>query len=345
MRRLVGGLVVLLFAVAAACGAVTAPFGLSVVEDASVALDSGVPDARSEADHPALADASDTARDATADADAADAVDTDVDAGPPCDPSVLLDAAPCATPPEDTFTASPGTISVSAGTYGVASFVLGGPWASAPNFVFTFAGTTLQLQTTPYLMTNRPPASFAFLLLSSAPLGSGTFSVTAQLGNMLRTASVTVDVTACQPSLPATACEGAQCGFVIDNCGGKVNCGTCPTDAPTCYLGQCISGTPNYCPAGEGIGQDGTCVECAPLPVCQNCPIGNICLGLQDQCVCVIYPFPPCPAKAPHTGDECPGIGETCNFSRACGVDQCQCGPDYTWSCGVIECGEGGTGG
>ena len=58
---------------------------------------------------------------------------------------------------------------------------------------------------------------------------------------------------------------------------------------------------------------------------------------------CAPYPFPACPAQVPSIGDACPAIGETCDFAATCGVEPCQCGPDYLWSCGV-ECDAGGTG-
>ncbi len=327
LRRFVVGAATL---AVTACGAITAPIDSFETLDASTGPDGSPFDAspdRPPRDAP-------VEQDAGADAGPADVLAPDVDAGPPCDPNAPLDAALCTPPADDLFVPSPASIQVSADTYGIASFVASGPWASDPKLYFDFDGADFALQTTPYIMTNRPPVSWAFLVDHSATQGTATFSASAHLGNIVRSASVTVTVGGCVPWTVANACDGNQCGFASDNCGGSVSCGMCPPDAPSCSLGKCTSGTPVYCPSGQGIGIDGMCTPCSTLPVCTSCNVGNLCVGLQDVCLCVPVPFPPCPSEAPFTGDQCPTPAETCNYhGGACGLTSCQCEPSYTWDC------------
>jgi hypothetical protein len=211
-----------------------------------------------------------------------------VDAGPPCDYDASWDATACTPPDDDTLYADPGVIFVPEGSYGIASFVASGPWASDPGMYVQFESSNVPLHGRPYVMINRPPTSFAFLIPPNVGFQQGSFVVSGHAGNIARIAQATVVITACQPWPQDEACAGNECGTEPDGCGGMESCGTCGQDAPFCFLGQCVSTQPTYCPDGDGFS-DGACVPCETTMLCQQCHTGY-CPGHDDVCVCEDFP-------------------------------------------------------
>lgn len=264
------------------CGGRLAPIddGVSAILDAEVIVDAGVADT--------------SAEDATARPDAADAsidlfVPDTYDGGIVCDFDASPDATLCTPPVDDTLTAIPNPVYVAAGSYGIASFVAGGSWALAPDLYVSYDSATVPLGEIPYVMTNRAPTSFAFLVPAAAVGDQGTFTVTGRAGNVELTAQANVIVTDCQPWSLAVACAGYTCGLEPDGCGGLTNCGTCGAAAPYCFLGKCVTTQPQYCGYGMGVlgdgGDEDACVPCGLTPVCEHCDQGT-CVGIQDVCSC-----------------------------------------------------------
>jgi hypothetical protein len=325
--------VLLVCAFTSACGAVTALLdGVPDEPDGSVADASPDRDASPERDAGA-----DRAADAGNDAatDVQDARDDTVY----CSADASKEAGPCVVPPDDLFYASPSSMTVSAGTYGVATFVVGGSWADASDFYALYDTASIPLRLNPYVMTNRPPVAFAFLTTPGSAGQSGSITVSGHAGDIVVHAQVQVTITSCQPS-QAQSCGDYVCGFVPGNCGGSFNCGACATDE-YCYLGQCVSNAPTYCPSGQGLGPGGSCQSCDSFKVCAQCPAG-LCLGIQDVCVCAEPPFPACPTSQPDTTVQCPSVGQVCTYAGpGCG-EACQCDPSGLWGCGPASC-DGGT--
>jgi hypothetical protein len=254
---------VLLCAVASACGGRLAP-----VDGGSSAPDGVAPVDGS--DDSNLADASDDANDAS----------TPVE----CSYDAAYDGPLCTPPANDLLYASPASVSVAAGSYGAVTFVASGPWASDPTMFMWFVGSTQQLLTNPQVETYGTPQTLIFLVPQSAVGKTFTITVAGHAGNIYRTADVTVNVTTCVPLTAATVCAGYSCGYEPDNCGGLVSCGTCSGHTPYCFLRQCQGTMPTYCPYGDGLGPNNTCVSCAQSRACSNCT--GVCLGIQDECIC-----------------------------------------------------------
>jgi hypothetical protein len=265
MRRAV---VVLACALASACGGKLAP------TDGGVASGGPSPEAGTDAGDDALA------------ADASDATDGDDDAPVECSFDASEDD-PCTPPADDLLYAEPDTASVAGGSYGAANFVASGPWVSDPGFYMWFAGSSLYLPEVSPVRTYGSPQSLFFLVPESAIGQTFTFSVAGHAGNITRVAELTVHVTNCQPWPASMVCAGYQCDLEPDNCGGLVSCGSCPSSAPYCFLRECVSNMPVYCPPGQGTDGHGGCIPCDTTRTCSECPIGNVCLGVQDVCLCV----------------------------------------------------------
>jgi hypothetical protein len=237
----------------------------------------------------------DAASDAGNDADATsdDASDGMVP-DDPCSVDASYDAALCTSPPEDDrLYASPAVVNVAAGSYGYAQFYASGSWASDPSIFMIFEGSTLPLGNNPGLDGYGAAQSFIFLVPSTATGQTGTLTVLGRVGNVERTASLTVNVTDCQPWPASMVCPGNQCGFQPDNCGGLVSCGTCPAQTPYC-AGELVAGAfeyvcsatmPMYCPPGYGITGPNSCIPCNQTRACIECN-GGACVGIQDACLC-----------------------------------------------------------
>ena len=123
-------------------------------------------------------------------------------------------------------------------------------------------------------------------------------------------------------ALYSVTCQalGAVCGEHSNRCGGRVNCGTCPTNQ-VCRDGQCC--TPKTCAelgstCGEvdnGCGGKVNCGTCQPNERCDTTGTANICV--------------PCTPKT------CAELGKQCGMtSNGCG-GQVDCGP-----CQIGVCSE-----
>lgn len=69
----------------------------------------------------------------------------DADGSVPCDYDAT-DEKMCTPPADDLLFADPPTVEVAAGSYGVATFVASGPWASDPSFYIWYESSTLPLE-------------------------------------------------------------------------------------------------------------------------------------------------------------------------------------------------------
>jgi len=307
-----------------ACGAATDPLTFGAT-DASSGADAG--DAAPIFDSGAPGPDSSLGEDAPADADAGP-MDTDA----ACDGDASYDGALCTPPSDDLLIADPPTITVAAGSYGVAQFEAIGPWASDPNIWISFESATVPMQSSPWVLQNAPPTAFAFQVSSTTTDQDGTLTALGRDGNIERTASVTVHITGCQPWDVATACNGYDCGYQADNCGGLVTCGTCTGATPYCFLGECQAAQPTYCPDGEGITMQG-CVPCSQTRTCfLYCRDGR-CEGLQDQCFCAPWSYPTCPLTEPVDGSPCDNAGWQCGYQDACyDAVTATCEPSGQWS-------------
>jgi len=310
--------------VLAACGAATEPlaFGGSDAStgpdarDGSSVVDSGAP----------IFDSS-PAQDAGADVTAPE------EAGPACDGDADDDAALCTPPPDDLLIADPPVVTVAAGSYGVARFKATGPWATDPNMFVWFDSATVPMPFTPWVLPNQPPTGFLFQVAPTSSGVQGTFTAVGHDGNIERTASLTVTVTGCQPWDQSMACQGYDCGFQADNCGGLVSCGTCSGAAPYCFLGSCTAAPPTYCPDGEGITPTG-CIPCSDTRTCTEYCRDARCTGLQDVCFCEPWgSYPPCPSSAPADGSACENTGQACSYYNSCyKAYTSRCEPSGAWS-------------
>jgi hypothetical protein len=208
----------------------------------------------------------------------------DADASLACSYDAASDGPRCAPPPDDLLYASPATVSVAAGSYGTATFVASGPWSTDPGMFMWFVGSTPTLDNDPEIQTYGSPQSLVFLVPSTAAGQELTITVAGYAGNIERTAQVSVNVTSCAPWPASTVCGSYECGFEPDDCGGLVSCGTCPPSAPYCFLRQCVTTMPTYCPYGQGYGENGSCVPCGTTRTCKQC--SAVCVGIQDVCIC-----------------------------------------------------------
>jgi hypothetical protein len=307
-----------------ACGAATEPltFGgpdASTGGDGSSVVDSGV-------DSGAPIFDSSPPQDTGADVTAPE------EAGPPCDVDADLDAALCTPPDDDLLIADPPVVTVAAGSYGVARFKATGPWATDPNMFVWFDGASVSLQFTPWVLPNQPPTGFLFQVASTASDVQGTFTAVGHDGNIERTATLTVNVTGCQPWSAAMACQSYDCGFQADNCGGLVSCGTCSAAAPYCFLGSCTAATPTYCPDGQGITPSG-CIPCSSTRTCIDYCRDARCAGLQDVCFCEPWTYPACPLSPPPDGSACENTGQACSYYNSCYESYTStCEPSGAWS-------------
>jgi hypothetical protein len=226
-----------------------------------------------------------------------------VDAGVDGDGTVACDydatdEEPCTPPADDLLIATPPSIVVAAGGWGLATFTATGPWASDPSFYIWYESTTLPVQSVEQVTTYGSPQSIPFLVPLSAVGAQGTVTVKGRAGNVERFASVAVTVTACPPWPPSTVCPGMECGFQGDGCGGLLSCGTCPPSAPYCWVGHCVSKMPVPCGAGEGFDPDaGECVPCDQTPQCNPCPDPltmphqtGYCISADSLCICDTQP-------------------------------------------------------
>jgi hypothetical protein len=248
-------------------------------------VDSDAGDA-GEADGGDASTASDAESDA-ADASIVDAKEPDADSA--CDYDAADDASLCTPPANDLLFANPASIQVAAGSYGLATFVATGPWATDPMMYMHYEGSSFQVRNFPYIMTYGTPQSLSFLVPSTAAGQHGTLTVSGHAGNIERTATVSVTVTSCAPS--TAYCVGDQCGFEDDGCGGVISCGTCSGATPSCFVYQCVANGPPPCPAGSGYDVcDGgpctdKCVPCATTHSCEKCG-GGYCDSLNNVCFC-----------------------------------------------------------
>jgi len=185
----------------------------------------------------------------------------------------------CDAPPDDTLYASPGVINVAAGSYGIAQFFAGGPWANDSLMWMAFEGSSLELGSygpgfSPGLAVEQygsPQVLIFQIPLSSVGL-QGTVTVTGHDGNIERTAQATVNVTSCAPWSTSRACQTPEfvCGLQDDGCGGFLSCGDC-SPGTYCYFGHCIGTQPLQCPSAYGYDIDsGTCVPCKACPSIDN---------------------------------------------------------------------------
>jgi hypothetical protein len=268
---------------------------------------------------------------ADADADA----DTGPDTGPTsCNGDADYDAALCTAPLDDQLIADPPVITVAAGSASIAQFKAIGPWASDPNMWISFESATIALQGWPSVQPNQPPTGFLIEVPASASDTEGTFTALGRDGNIERSATLVVHVTGCVPWDAATACNGFNCGYEGDHCGGLVNCGSCPSSAPYCFLGYCQATQPMYCPDGDGITPGLGCEPCTKTMTCRLYCSDGRCVGLQDVCFCAPLTFPPCPAAAPVDGSECYNPGQSCLYYGTCqDSTTCRCEPSGQWTC------------
>lgn len=220
----------------------------------------------------------DAAVEAGADAEAEATVACDYDAS---------EEDPCTPPVDDLLAAVPATVTVAAGSYGAATFVATGPWASDPGVYMHYEGSSLPVLNDPEVLTYGSPQTLPFLVAASAAGGHGTITVSGHAGNITRVAQLTVNVTSCVPWPAAKVCgrPSENCGFEGDGCGGLLSCGTCSGQAPYCFLHQCVAQMPTYCPSGYGLGENGACVPCGKTKTCQHCATLD-CVGIMDDCVC-----------------------------------------------------------
>lgn len=210
---------------------------------------------------------------------------------PLCSEDASPDTGPCTPPADDTLYADPPVLSVSAGSYGAANFVAAGPWVNDPSMYVWFEGSTLTLGNYPQVTTYGSPQSILFLTLASEAGQQGTITVEGHAGNIVRTATVTVNVTTCAPWSTYAACGVNACGVGPDGCGGLESCGECPSTSPTCYNGQCVAQAPPPCPNGYGYDPSGVCVSCEDCQVNGDGPpcvsVGGTCIAWENlSCVC-----------------------------------------------------------
>lgn len=234
----------------------------------------------------ALADSGLDATDAMSSADRTDTTDAADGQEPvPCDYDAS-DEVLCVPPAADQLVADPPSVSFPGGSYGTATFVAKGPWASDPTLTMYYLSSTLPVLNLPEVYTYGSPQTITILIDPKAAGQQGTLTMVARAGNVERTGQVTIDVTNCVPWPPSMVCGGENCGFQGDGCGGLLSCGMCPAQAPYCYLRKCVANMPTYCPTGQGLGMGGQCVPCAMTRTCLECPAGVQCVGIQDVCIC-----------------------------------------------------------
>jgi hypothetical protein len=223
--------------------------------------------------------------------DAATVADSGAEEAPalPCDydASGDYDAALCTPPAADVFYADPPVVSVAAGSYGLATFVAAGPWTNDPHIFMRYEGSTLPLRNVVYATSYGTPQSVPFLVSDSAAGQQGTLTMSAHAGNIERIAQVTVNITSCVPD--PKYCDGNECGFEGDGCGGLQSCGTCGGSTPYCHVFQCGSTPVAECPPGYGYDIEGnrpnTCIPCAETKSCKTCK-GGYCDALNSVCYC-----------------------------------------------------------
>ena len=284
-----------------ACGAATDPLILGGPDASTTPLDAG-------SDSGDSAPAQDTGADVT----------VPDEAGPPCDGDADYDAALCVPPSDDQLIADPPVVTVPAGSYGIAQFKATGPWATDPNMWIGFESATVSLQSMPFALPNQPPTGFLFQVATASSDVQGTLTAVGHDGNIERTATLKVIVTGCQPWDEAMACQSYDCGYQGDNCGGLVDCGKCSGATPYCFLGSCVATAPTYCPNGQGYDPQTGCIPCMDTRTCfEYCRDGR-CTGLQDECFCAPWSYPPCPPSPPIDGNPCGNLGQVCTYNNTC---------------------------
>jgi hypothetical protein len=219
------------------------------------------------------------------------------EAGVACDDDAS-DEVLCAPPADDLLFANPPTIEVAAGSYGAATFVATGPWASDPSMYIWYESSTLPLLSIEQVTTYGSPQSLPFLVAQSAAGGQGTITVSGHAGNIERHATLTVNVTTCVPWAPSFVCAGQDCGLQGNGCGGLLSCGECAAPTPYCWIGHCVASKPQPCSAGDGFDPDaGACIPCTESPACNPCPNqvtmphqSGFCISADSMCICYTQP-------------------------------------------------------
>jgi hypothetical protein len=149
-----------------------------------------------------------------------------------------------------------------------------------------YEGDTLMILDDPYIATYGSPQALSFDVPVWQAGQQGIITVSGHLGNIKRTAQVTVNVTACAPMTMAETCVGRECGLTLGGCGGEVSCGTCGGATPYCYLYQCIAYPPHTCFPGSGFDpSSGQCEQCNQR-VCPYCGLHGICTNDTTSCFC-----------------------------------------------------------
>lgn len=138
--------------------------------------------------------------------------------------------------------------------------------------------------------------------------------------------------------VPATcASAGADCGVLLDGCGGTISCGgcdaeeTCGAAGPNqCGMGACDVKTCETLGADCGLASDScggvlNCGGCAPPEVCGG-------LGVPNSCACT-------PLTCSAAGAECGFVPDGCDGALNCGsCSTGQCGGGGAYVCGTNPC-------
>jgi hypothetical protein len=121
---------------------------------------------------------------------------------------------------------------------------------------------------------------------------------------------------------------GATCGTISDGCGGKLNCGTCPSgqvcNNNNCYPANCVPYTCAQVGANCGCTGDG----CGGTICCGTCPTGYHC----NSIVCVQNCIPgTCQSFGYNCGTAPDGCGGSlscgkCNKGQVCCRNKCHTG-------------------
>ena len=118
----------------------------------------------------------------------------------------------------------------------------------------------------------------------------------------------------CTPEAPSVTCAGGACGFVTNNCGQSVDCGSCPR--VICQDGSCLAdNTCGYINSADG--QPGTLCEEAGAFCCSGacCASPQVCFdGDQNGDLECCTPLASCPA------DACGALDSGCGGTIDCGA-------------------------
>jgi len=92
-----------------------------------------------------------------------------------------------------------------------------------------------------------------------------TITIKGTIGSTSKTATVTLNVGACQPLTCASA--GWVCGSIDNGCGAQLQCGSCAAGL-SCTGGTCFSCPTRTCPSPQFWNLE-TCR-------CETCPCGTL---------------------------------------------------------------------